>query len=140
MMSYNKISALLFILATPAAAEDYAEFQTPSGNIHCVMYGDNEFGAPGARCDMIDLVQTYTDAPPDCDLDYGSSFYIDTELRSGVLSCHGDTIINPGMAKLGYGERISLSGITCLSERSGLTCRNDAGHGFTLSRARQSLF
>ncbi|MGL4319480.1 MAG: DUF6636 domain-containing protein [Paracoccaceae bacterium] len=135
-----KISALLIVLAAPAAAQDYAEFQTPSGNIHCVMYGQDEGGSPGVRCDMIDLVPTYTLPPPDCDLDYGSSFYIDTDADTGVLYCHGDTIILPTMDKLAYGEQLSVGGNTCVSERSGVTCTNPDGHGFTLSRARQKLF
>jgi hypothetical protein len=41
---------------------------------------------------------------------------------------------------LEYGSYISLGGITCVSERTGMTCTNLDGHGFTLSRARQSLF
>jgi hypothetical protein len=132
-----KYMALLTVLAMPAFAQDGAQFQTPSGNIHCVMYGD----APaGVRCDVIDLVQTYTAPPPDCDLDYGSSFYVDLETTKGELYCHGDTIILPTMSKLAYGDQISVGGITCMSERSGQTCVNPSGAGFTLTRARQTLF
>ncbi|MGL5008755.1 MAG: DUF6636 domain-containing protein [Paracoccaceae bacterium] len=135
-----KIIVLLVTLATPAAAQDYAEFQTPSGNIHCVMYGDDEFGPPGVRCDMVELEPSYTAPPPDCELDWGSSFYIDVEADIGVLTCHGDTVILPTMSKLAYGKSLSVGGNTCISERSGVTCTNPAGHGFTISRASQRLF
>jgi len=32
------------------------------------------------------------------------------------------------------------AGLTCISEQSGVSCRNARGHGFTLSRAAQSVF
>ena len=37
---------------------------------------------------------------------------------------------------LDFGERWAMPGIRCVSRRSGLTCRNDAGHGFWLGRFR----
>ena len=132
-----KFMALLTVLATSATAQDSIEFQTPSGNIHCVMYNEQP---AGVRCDMVDLVQSYTTPPPGCDLDYGTSFYIDLQTAKGVLYCHGDTIILPTMPVLAYGNRMSVGGITCASERTGMTCTNPAGHGFTLSKARQRLF
>ena len=133
----NRLIALLVVLATPLAAEDFAEFQTPSGNIHCVMYGEQP---AGVRCDMVELTQSFTEPPPDCDLDFGTSFYVDAETPRGVLYCHGDTIIMPTMDFLAYGDRLTVGGITCVSEKTGLTCTNPSGAGFTLTRARQTLF
>jgi hypothetical protein len=132
-----KSIALLVVLAAPAAAQDGAQFQTPSGNIHCVIYAEQP---AGVRCDMVELVQSYTAPPPDCDLDYGTSFYVEADAPKAGLSCHGDTIILPTMSVLAYGSQISVGGITCQSETSGLTCTNQTGAGFTLSRARQTLF
>ena len=40
----------------------------------------------------------------------------------------------------GYGQSAQFGPITCQSERTGLTCRNQSGHGFFLSRRRQELF
>ena len=37
---------------------------------------------------------------------------------------------------LGFGERWSQTGFGCVSRRSGLTCRNDARHGWWLGRFR----
>jgi hypothetical protein len=42
--------------------------------------------------------------------------------------------------KLAYGRTWKWHGITCRSARSGLTCRNAAGHGFFLSRGSQRVF
>jgi hypothetical protein len=127
----------LFIFATPAAAQDYTAFQSPTGNIHCAIFtGDYA----GARCDVLQLNPSYTKRPADCDLDYGSAFYIGPRDRMGEVGCVGDTVADPQSAVLGYGGSISLGGITCTSAQSGMTCVNAAGHGFRVARSRQSVF
>ena len=40
---------------------------------------------------------------------------------------------------MGYGRTWALGGITCLSEKTGLTCHDADGNGFTLARAGWSL-
>lgn len=112
-------------------------FQAPSGNIHCVM---QEYEEPqNVRCDIIEGTLTHRRRPKDCDLDYGRAFYVDARGR-GEVACHGDTIVNRRARVLNYGESINLGGVWCTSERSGMTCRNSAGHGFSLSRAKQHVF
>jgi hypothetical protein len=124
-----KNMALLVVLTVPFAAMA-EQFQTPSGNIHCIMFeNDPSIGPAEVRCDMVELTQSYTKPPPDCDLDYGTSFYVAADSASGGLTCHGDTIILPSMDIL-----------PCSSESSGLTCTNASGAGFTLTRAQQTLF
>jgi hypothetical protein len=127
----------LLISVAPAAAQDYTAFQSPTGNIHCSIYS-GEFA--GARCDVVELNPSYTRRPADCDLEYGSAFYIDPGARKGGVACVGDTIIDPRSAVLGYGGSISLGGITCTSAQSGMTCVNAAGHGFKVARSQQSVF
>nr|WP_297971004.1 DUF6636 domain-containing protein [uncultured Amaricoccus sp.] len=39
-----------------------------------------------------------------------------------------------------YGRALDFRDIFCQSSRNGLECRNADGHGFFLSRARQSVF
>jgi surface antigen len=39
-----------------------------------------------------------------------------------------------------YGGTVKYEGIACRSSTNGLECRNADGHGFFLSRARQSVF
>jgi hypothetical protein len=41
---------------------------------------------------------------------------------------------------LRYGRSWSWHGIRCTSRRSGLTCQNQSGHGFVLSRQSQRVF
>ncbi len=126
--------ALLAVLAPPAAAQDYTTFQAPSGNIHCLI---DSFGA---RCDILEATYSFTKRPADCDLDYGGAFYVEPRGRKGGVACVGDTVASPDNPVLGYGSSISAEGITCLSERTGVTCTNPAGHGFTIARADQMVF
>ena len=41
---------------------------------------------------------------------------------------------------LPYGQNWQRAGLTCISEQSGMSCRKARGHGFALSRAKQSVF
>jgi hypothetical protein len=129
-----KYSALLAVLATPAAAQDYTSFQAPSGNIHCLIDGY------GARCDILEANYSFTKRPADCDLDYGGAFYIEPRGRKGGVACVGDTVANSSSPVLGYGSTMEFNGITCTSERAGVTCTNPSGHGFSIARAQQTVF
>jgi hypothetical protein len=42
----------------------------------------------------------------------------------------------PAYSTLGFGERWAASGFSCVSRKSGLTCSNADGHGWTLPRYR----
>lgn len=128
-----------FSVALPAAAQEALSFQTPSGNIHCVaMTG---YGGDGMRCDMMDYTPSIpVDRPQDCDLDYGHAFWIGVGDAAGSLVCAGDTVLDPSHPVLDYGQSVTTAGITCTSAKTGLTCENASGHGFSLSRKAQSLF
>ena len=120
-----------------AAQRNDAYFQTPTGNISCVIVSEQ---GGFVRCDMKQLKQSYTKRPVDCELDWGSAFGIAADGKSGKVICHGDTLFGTEPRKLEYGKTLEVGGFQCLSEKTGLTCKNSAGHGFTLSRARQKVF
>ncbi len=125
-------------LAGPAIADDeLLYFHSPTGNINCII-ALGEYAE--ARCDMNKLTPSFTSPPPDCDLDWGRSFTVSLEDRKGQLACVGDYIGNEGSTQIGYGQTLSLGGFTCTSEKSGMTCTNPAGHGFTVSKTQQTLF
>lgn len=131
------VTLLVTLAATPAPAEDLLFFHSPSGNIHCLIAtGDY----PEARCDMRVLTPSHTTPPADCDLDWGAAFAVARESRKGYLACVGDTVEVADSVELGYGQSLSLGGITCTSEKTGVSCTNPAGHGFALAKARQKLF
>lgn len=119
------------------AQDDLLFFQTPSGNIHC-MIDSGDFA--GVRCDILQFRASFRQRPADCDLEWGDSFWIGPADGRGDLVCHGDTVATPDAAVLGYGATIGKSGIACRSEKSGLTCANTSGHGFFLSKASQQIF
>ncbi|MGL6210056.1 MAG: DUF6636 domain-containing protein [Paracoccaceae bacterium] len=131
------LALILALAATPALADDFMQFQSPTGNIHCLI-ATGDYAE--ARCDMIELTPTYRQPPPDCDLDWGSAFTVGLASRQGQLACVGDTAINPDSIVLGYGKTLSLGGFDCTSEKTGMTCTNPGGHGFTLSKAKQRLY
>jgi hypothetical protein len=54
--------------------------------------------------------------------------------------CHGDTVMDPRLPVLGYGEVWQRGGFTCTSEQTGVTCFNAERRGFSLARARQEVF
>jgi hypothetical protein len=135
------ISLVLISIVVPAsAADEIEEFLSPSKNIVC-SFSDYE-NVQGVRCDIIN----HADLPPvlpmpaDCDLDWGNMFIVSKTGKAG-LECAGDLAGNPETAKtLNYGDVISHYGITCQSEKAGMTCINREGHGFIVSRAKQKLF
>lgn len=133
------IFLILCLAAGPVMAqEDYITFKSPSGNILCGISSGHD---ASARCDMLSLTPTYTSRPPGCEADWGHSFYIGAYDRMGVLGCVGDVVDDPRqMPVLPYGARLDFGGITCVSEKAGVTCNNEAGHGFSIAKARQQLY
>ena len=130
--------ALCFTSGAPAALAGEAYFKTPSANIHCG-YFDGD-GAPVIRCDIRSFAPSTGRRPADCEQEWGDAFEVSADGGRGVIVCHGDTVISPGARTLGYGKTFSAGGISCTSEKSGLACKNRTGHGFKLSKKRQSVF
>ncbi|MEO8242831.1 MAG: DUF6636 domain-containing protein [bacterium] len=132
-----KLAVAATLLASPALADDFIYFHTPSDNIHCMMV-TGDYAA--VRCDMIALTKSFPKRPADCDLDWGDAFEVGQSDRRGHVVCHGDTVINPDSMQLGYGASTTLGDFTCTSEKTGMTCTNARGHGFSIAKAAQQLF
>jgi hypothetical protein len=128
----------LSLSAAPAATAQDAPvgFRTPSKNIACQFFVLD--GQTTLRCDIVE-VATRPPRPADCDLDWGDAFEM-TMKGPPASVCHGDTVRDPALPVLAYGEVWQRGGFTCRSEQSGLTCFNAMQHGFSLSRAAQKLF
>jgi hypothetical protein len=132
-----RLALLLALTASPALADDLVFFHAPSGNIHC-MIATGDYAE--ARCDIFEMLTPIPAPPADCELDYGHAFGIGPQDRRGYRICAGDTVADPNGMVLDYGEYIEVGGFTCASETTGMTCTNDAGHGFTLAKRVQDLF
>ena len=54
--------------------------------------------------------------------------------------CAGDTAYDQSAPVLEYGTSWSRGGFTCVSQKSGLQCRNQEDHGFLLARTAWTQF
>jgi hypothetical protein len=132
---------LLALLAAAApAAADVSPFRTPSGNIACTIWTGE--GPPDLACAIFERAGPLAaPQPADCPGPWGHRFVL---LATGPvrMECGGPGPRNdsPGVDVAGYGVSADWGGISCASSREGLDCRNADGHGFFLSRARQSVF
>ena len=126
---------LAMAAASPAAAEEVA-FTSPSGNIRCLMSGPS---GEGLRCDLGVDGRSFARPPAGCEGDWGTAFALGRR-GPGRPICADAPLATPGARVLSYGALLSWGGITCRSEEDGMTCTNEAGGGFSLSRARQRVF
>jgi hypothetical protein len=119
------VLALALTLALPAVSgATLRAFRSPSGNIGCLYYRDKDT-APSVRCDV-------TGAG-----DYAWRVRATGKGRKIRVT---DTVMVPDAPVLAYGKSRDFGRITCISRPSGMTCRNDGGGGFTVSRERKRVF
>jgi eukaryotic-like serine/threonine-protein kinase len=111
-----------------------ARFVTPSGNIAC-------FLGPGeARCDVRERSWQIPAQPADCELAYGTGALLRAG-QEGQLSCVGDTVADPSLEVLEYGQAVRLGDIVCTSRETGVRCADERSrHGFAVARASYDLF
>ena len=131
------LALTLLNVAGPAHAQSGpAGFQSPSKNIACQYFDYDKQNT--LRCDIMEATVTAR-RPADCDLEWGKAFEMNAKGTAARI-CYGDTIMEPRLPVLAYGEVWQRGGFTCRSEQSGLTCFNAMQHGFSLSRAEQKVF
>jgi hypothetical protein len=151
-LSFTLLTALL-VGAKPVAAQSFGgiNFQTPSGNINCEVYQDED----GNYGDCVVKSNTWKNAkkkPSDCGLDWEPAEISLNSEKSGssivntisVGSCRGDIgpLCNPDTCPtLDYGESIQVGRIKCTSLKAGVTCVTTKGkkRGFTIARAGYTL-
>lgn len=137
-MSRRPLLALLALLALPApATAGISGFQMPSGKIFCAYLDFEEHRS--LRCDISDMRNDPPPKPAWCEFDWGSSFGLSPRGKAQRL-CVSDTPMDPSFRKLAYGTTFKRGPFTCRSRRTGLRCTNRAGHGFRLTRSKQTLF
>jgi len=122
--------SLLTASKAPYAQDRPIGFLTPSKNIVCQFFTDNAQGV--LRCDLMEM-DTRPRRPADCDFEM-------TAKGSAGRICVGDSVMDPSLPVLAYGEVWQRAGFTCRSEQTGLTCFNAMQHGFSLARAKQDVF
>jgi hypothetical protein len=110
-------------------------FRTPSGNIGCVM------SEGGARCDIRKRDWKPLPRPASCPSQtaYGQGLQVAHGGQASFV-CAGDTAVEPGLASLSYGTASRVGGSECISRSDGVTCVNQAGHGFFISVQSYQVF
>ena len=120
-LSFAVVLAALLALAVPALAKDTV-FQMPSKKIACRVY--DEGTGLVIRCDLYFLNDRAVRM---------------TRTGKARLIHVTDAIGDPKAQVLAYGRTKHVGPFTCTSRRTGLSCHNRNGHGFTVSRERQSV-
>jgi hypothetical protein len=123
-------------LASPSAT--LKGFQTPTRNIVC---GGTNGSQAWLRCDITSGLKPKPARPKSCEFDYGGTLTLSAKGRARI-GCVSDAVLpNPPKAPvLAYGKVWRHGPFRCKSARTGLTCRNKAGHGFFLSRQSWKRF
>ncbi len=120
------------------ASADVWTFETPSENIQCVVGMD--VGGSDLTCTIIERQgPTALPRPAGCSSDWGHVFFMGN--RGPVsMECTPLNRNREGYDRAEYGVRGEFGGFVCLSEKTGLECWNEDGHGFFLSRRSQRVF
>ncbi len=121
--------------AEPKRTIHLKSFRTPSGNIGCQMVEG------GARCDIRKRDWKPLPRPAECpkEVGYGQGLEIPRGGEAGFV-CAGDTAIDPTASSLSYGTASRVGGSECISRADGVTCVNQAGHGFFISIQSYQVF
>ena len=124
--------------ATQPACADVDWFQTPSHNIQCTIGMD--FNTPSdIECEI-----EQTEGPParprpaGCNAGWGHTFRL-RSVGTVTIDCAEPPVIKPEGNVFEYGSTHDFLGIFCASSRQGFYCGNRDGHGFFLSRAKQTI-
>lgn len=136
-------------LLAPSEAIDHGvsyEFDSPSGNLHCGIY-DMTVGYGflyGCRIDEKDWA-----FPDDSPSDYCHGMEIrcgwgiesmDGQMPRPLAKSDATYSRHPDDWVLPYGTSIAVGPISCESTEVGLTCRDAAGHGFTISKSLNEIW
>jgi Family of unknown function (DUF6636) len=135
-------AALALLAAGPAAAAKtpIPGIRTPSGNIGC-LFVPGAAGAPAVlRCDLHSsnyAGRLQAQCAARAGLDW-HGFELPA-LKKGAVTCSGGILYSPAAQRpvyrtLAYGRTWRHGAFTCVSARTGLTCRNRSGHGLFLAR------
>src|SRR3954454_4756589 len=110
-------AALMLLTAGPATADKLISFNSPSGNIGCIVGSSY-----GARCDIRDKDWSRGPRPKGCPkvVDWGPGLIV-AKSGKGHLVCAGDTALSNAGPVLAYGKSRTVGRFKCTSRTSGMT-------------------
>lgn len=119
---------------------DGPRFTTPTHNIACQLTDTSPTSDGEARCDVTQHTWPVPPKPADCTGSWGGGASV-SGTEQARLTCVSDTVADPGLRVLGYGQALSFGGIVCDSQETGVRCVNrTTGHGFRVARASYDVF
>ena len=155
LIASSTLAATITVPATAHADANYRRFQSPSGDILCVMLRNHDINDPAnygkgeGTCQVQD--PTYAVPPRQyvaavdgqlgfCYLSgWGSQFSL-PQGSPPHLDCVGGALVPPPLPTLEDGQAMSLGAITCASEPSTMTCTDtSSGRFFRVSRDSYQL-
>jgi hypothetical protein len=156
LIASSTLAAIIMVPATAHAYGNYRRFQSPAGDIVCVMQRNHDVndqannGAGAATCHVQD--RAYAVPPPQYvapDGTLGACYYPGWGSQFSLLQgwpphldCVGNllTYVPQPLPTLEYGQAESLGAITCASEPSAVTCTDTStGRFFRVSRDSYQL-
>ena len=114
------------LVASPSPASADVFFKTPSGNIACQQVDAKR----RVECAVLSSRE-------------GASlrvYHLRRRGRAGTYTSTGNPATDVPVLRYGRRKRLLGGAVVCTSRKSGLTCRNRSGHGFSLSKERQRRF
>ena len=124
--------------ASGPALADIWTFETPSENIQCSVGQEASFS--DISCTIINRSgPTAKPRPSNCTKDWGHTFAMKDRGRVR-MECVRLSRNKDGHQRADYGVTGEFGGFKCHSSKKGLRCENRDGHGFFLSRRKQSVF
>src|SRR4051812_19547864 len=111
-MRLLKLLAVPLLIASGTASAQSIGFQSPSKNIACAYFDYDK--QTTLRCDIMEATVTAR-RPADCDLEWGKAFEMRSK-GSAERLCYGDTVMDPKLPVLPYGQVWQGGGFTCTSE------------------------
>ncbi|HEY9704695.1 MAG TPA: DUF6636 domain-containing protein [Allocoleopsis sp.] len=129
------IATMITLLSSSSISAEPKGFKTPSGNIFCELIPGETKETNSLRCEITTSLKP---KPPEpykgyCEFDWGRGFLLSASYKPEIL-CISDTIADPNKSVLGYGKTWNNGGFQCVSQKAGLTCKNDNNYGFFLSK------
>lgn len=155
LIASSTLAAVVTVPVTAHADDNYRRFQSPSGDILCVMVRNHDmndpadYGQGAGTCQVQD--PSYAVPPRQyvalsdgqqgfCFLSGWGSQVTLVQGSQPHLDCVGDTLFYSPAPTLDYGQAMSLGAITCASEPSAMTCTDtSSGRFFRVSSASYQL-
>ncbi len=154
VIASSTLTATITLPATAHAEFNHLRFQSPSGDILCVILRNHDtddpasYGKGEGTCQVQDPTyavppRQYVSADGQLSTCYLARWGSQFSLPQGIpphLDCVGGVLQWPPLPTLEYGQTMSLGAITCASEPSTMTCTDtSSGRFFRVSRDSYQL-